>query len=227
MPAGGKRDVLRLALRELHRAAPAPTDIVPLPAGAPFGAVELNVEGCTLCLACVSACPTGALWRTPSGRCCASPRTPACNAGCARRPARRRSSRLKPQIDFRAATAARARAQGRRAVRLHPLQQAVRRQKHDRARLGQARRQALDVQGLGAAARRHQDVRGLPRGGDGGTGFRPLWCAAAAARAPPKTICASARKSSAAARVKAQAFRACLGCPRSEQWTGWSAFLLP
>ena len=26
----------------------------------------------------------------PSGRCCASPRTPACSAGCARRPARRR-----------------------------------------------------------------------------------------------------------------------------------------
>ncbi len=32
-----------------------------LPADAPFGAVELDVEGCTLCLACVSACPTGAL----------------------------------------------------------------------------------------------------------------------------------------------------------------------
>ena len=58
---GAKRDVLRLALRELHHTAPAPADVVPLPAGAPFGAIELNVEGCTLCLACVSACPTGAL----------------------------------------------------------------------------------------------------------------------------------------------------------------------
>src|SRR5206468_9515412 len=58
---GGKRDVMRLALRELQRAAPAPVDVIPLPAGAPFGAVEVNVEGCTLCLACVSACPTGAL----------------------------------------------------------------------------------------------------------------------------------------------------------------------
>ena len=63
LPVGGKRDVLRLALRELHRAAPAPVDVVALPAGAPFGAVEINVEGCTLCLACVSACPTGALLR--------------------------------------------------------------------------------------------------------------------------------------------------------------------
>jgi ferredoxin len=61
LPAGGKRDVLRFALRELHRAAPVPTDIVALPVGAPFGAVEIDVAGCTLCLSCVSACPTGAL----------------------------------------------------------------------------------------------------------------------------------------------------------------------
>src|SRR5439155_4352968 len=39
-PIGGKRDVLRLALRELHRASPAPVDVVALPAGAPFGFVE-------------------------------------------------------------------------------------------------------------------------------------------------------------------------------------------
>ncbi|MGH6797403.1 MAG: 4Fe-4S binding protein, partial [Roseiarcus sp.] len=64
-PAGGKRDVLRFALRELHRVAPVPTDIIALPAGAPFGAVEINVEGCTLCLSCVSACPTGALSDDP------------------------------------------------------------------------------------------------------------------------------------------------------------------
>jgi ferredoxin len=65
LPAGGKRDVLRFALRELHRVAPAPTDVIALPAGAPFGAVEINVEGCTLCLSCVSACPTGALSDDP------------------------------------------------------------------------------------------------------------------------------------------------------------------
>ena len=45
-------------------------------------------------------CPT-----IRSARCCASPRMPACSAGCARRRAPRRSSRLKPQLDFRAATA--------------------------------------------------------------------------------------------------------------------------
>src|ERR1700730_11288875 len=64
-PVGGKRDVLRFALRELHRVAPAPADVIPLPAGAPFGAVEIDVEGCTLCLSCVSVCPTGALSDDP------------------------------------------------------------------------------------------------------------------------------------------------------------------
>jgi ferredoxin len=62
---GKKRDVLRVALAELYRSAPLPTDIIALPAGAPFGAVEIDTEGCTLCLSCVSACPTSALRDDP------------------------------------------------------------------------------------------------------------------------------------------------------------------
>jgi ferredoxin len=65
LPLGGKRDVLRTALRELHRVAPAPAESVALPAGAPFGAIEIDAAGCTLCLSCVSACPTGALSDDP------------------------------------------------------------------------------------------------------------------------------------------------------------------
>jgi ferredoxin len=61
MPVGSKRDVLTLAMRELHRAAPTPVDVVAMPAGAPFGRVLVDSDGCTLCLACVSACPTSAL----------------------------------------------------------------------------------------------------------------------------------------------------------------------
>jgi ferredoxin len=61
-PMGGeKRGVVRFVLRELHRAAPAPINSVLLPQQAPFGAVKIDAAGCTLCLACVSACPTGAL----------------------------------------------------------------------------------------------------------------------------------------------------------------------
>lgn len=65
LPTGGKRDLLRFALAELQRVAPAPVDRIDLPAGAPFGAVEIDVVGCTLCLSCVSACPTGALSDDP------------------------------------------------------------------------------------------------------------------------------------------------------------------
>jgi ferredoxin len=58
---GGKRDVLKMALRELNRAAPAPVEVVALPAGAVFGGLDIDAAGCTLCLSCVAACPTGAL----------------------------------------------------------------------------------------------------------------------------------------------------------------------
>ena len=50
-----------LALRHLHEKAPAPVEMLPLAPGAPFGRVKVDTEGCTLCLACVSACPTSAL----------------------------------------------------------------------------------------------------------------------------------------------------------------------
>lgn len=63
-PMGGRRDLLRLALHELHRVAPATPDVIGLPAGAPLGAIEV-ADACTLCLACVSACPTGALSDDP------------------------------------------------------------------------------------------------------------------------------------------------------------------
>ncbi len=64
-PMGGKRQLLRLALDHLHAVAPRPREVLPLPAGSPFGTVVVDVEGCTLCLACVGACPAGALLDHP------------------------------------------------------------------------------------------------------------------------------------------------------------------
>lgn len=65
LPMGGKRSITMLALRHLHERAPAPVEVVPLPERSPFGAVRLDVAGCTLCLSCVGACPTGALVDNP------------------------------------------------------------------------------------------------------------------------------------------------------------------
>jgi ferredoxin len=61
LPVGGKRSRMLLALRHLYEAAPEPREVLPLPPGAPFGAIQVDTAGCTLCLACVGACPTGAL----------------------------------------------------------------------------------------------------------------------------------------------------------------------
>jgi len=61
-PFGEKRTTLRLALDHLHAQAPAPQPSAPLPAGAPFGAIQVNPETCTLCLSCVAVCPSKALY---------------------------------------------------------------------------------------------------------------------------------------------------------------------
>jgi ferredoxin len=56
-----KRRTLEFVLDHLARHAPARVESIPLPKGAPFGQVEVNRKTCTLCLACVGACPASAL----------------------------------------------------------------------------------------------------------------------------------------------------------------------
>jgi ferredoxin len=102
---GGKRDLLRLALRELHRAAPAPVDVVALPAGAPLGAIQIDTAGCTLCLACVSACPTGALGDDPDRPTLRFSEDACVQCGLCKATCPEGVISLRPQIDFRAATA--------------------------------------------------------------------------------------------------------------------------
>lgn len=61
LPLGGRREVTRTAAAAIN-----PSDApIPLPVGAPYGAVVLDTDACTLCLACVSLCPVGALGENP------------------------------------------------------------------------------------------------------------------------------------------------------------------
>jgi ferredoxin len=53
-----KRTTLDFALEHLARKE---EKIIPLPAGAPFGALTVNKQTCTLCKACIGACPESAL----------------------------------------------------------------------------------------------------------------------------------------------------------------------
>ncbi len=57
LPMGSRRQVARLAARALR---PGET-MLALPEGAPYGAVLVDTEACSLCLSCVSLCPSGAL----------------------------------------------------------------------------------------------------------------------------------------------------------------------
>lgn len=60
-----KRTTLDFAIdhlaREVPQAPAQPVEIIELPAGAPFGSVSVDQDACTLCLACVGACPESAL----------------------------------------------------------------------------------------------------------------------------------------------------------------------
>lgn len=60
-PMGTRRQVTRQAAKALH----PETESLPLPQGAPYGAVLVNTDACTLCLSCVSLCPSGALGDNP------------------------------------------------------------------------------------------------------------------------------------------------------------------
>ncbi|NJS35498.1 MAG: 4Fe-4S binding protein [Brachymonas sp.] len=63
-----KRSTLDLALDHLITNAPQtplPESIALPKAGAPFGNLQINKDACTLCLSCVSACPSSALQDNP------------------------------------------------------------------------------------------------------------------------------------------------------------------
>jgi ferredoxin len=56
-----KRTTLDFELDHLARQAPSPREMIPLSAGAPFGTLQVDKEACTLCKACIGACPEAAL----------------------------------------------------------------------------------------------------------------------------------------------------------------------
>ncbi|MGF1444988.1 MAG: 4Fe-4S binding protein [Pikeienuella sp.] len=64
LAAGGRRETVRLAAKALAGGT-TPADPLPLPEGAPYGAVLVDTGACTLCMSCASLCPTGALSDNP------------------------------------------------------------------------------------------------------------------------------------------------------------------
>ena len=56
-----KRTSIEFAVEHLARHAPRPVDEIALPAGSPYGEVRVDRDKCTMCMACVGACPASAL----------------------------------------------------------------------------------------------------------------------------------------------------------------------
>ena len=102
VPRGAKRGVLQTIFRELRLAAPTPTDVVPLAPGAPFGGVKLDVEGCTLCHACVTACPTGALSDNPDRAMLRFTESLCVQCGLCESTCPEKVITIEPRLDFRA-----------------------------------------------------------------------------------------------------------------------------
>jgi ferredoxin len=61
-----KRTTLELAVDHLASCVPTAPETIALPAGSPFGSVDVDRDKCTLCMSCVGACPASALQDNPA-----------------------------------------------------------------------------------------------------------------------------------------------------------------
>lgn len=101
--SGGKREIWQRALTAL---ADPPPPAFPLGTGAPFGAVQVDRDACTLCMACAAVCPLQALssagdlpqLRFAEDRCV---QCGICEQACPED-----AIRLQPQLDVRAQSGA-------------------------------------------------------------------------------------------------------------------------
>jgi len=99
-PADQKRTAVMMALRHLHDANADAPDVIPLPAGAPFGSLKVDTDGCTLCLSCVGACPANALKDNPDAPMLRFREEACVQCGLCRATCPEKVISLVPQLDF-------------------------------------------------------------------------------------------------------------------------------
>jgi ferredoxin len=102
-PEGDKPTRARAIVAALRAAAPIRADTIPLPPGAPFGAVAVAATGCTLCLDCAAVCPTGALRGDGDGTCLRFDEHACVQCGLCRSACPEHVLDLVPRFDFAAA----------------------------------------------------------------------------------------------------------------------------
>lgn len=97
LPLGNRRQIARLAGRALNPQAEAP---LALPDVAPYGAVVVDTQACTLCLSCVSLCPSGALIDNPDKPQLNFQEDACLQCGICRAACPERAITLQPQLDL-------------------------------------------------------------------------------------------------------------------------------
>lgn len=102
LPPEDKRGLLTTAMAEVNRTAPTPAKTLALPKGAPFGAVVLDTDACTLCMACVGACPAGALHDNADSPMLRFTESACVQCGICAATCPEQAITLAPQIDFAA-----------------------------------------------------------------------------------------------------------------------------
>lgn len=102
LPPEDKRGLLVTAFAEMNRAAPTPTTSLPLQKGAPFGAVIVDTDACTLCMACTGACPANALLDNPEAPMLRFTESACVQCGLCEQTCPENAITLAPQIDFEA-----------------------------------------------------------------------------------------------------------------------------
>jgi ferredoxin len=102
LPPTDKRGLLVMAFAQMNAAAPKPAQTLPLTSGAPFGAVLVDTDACTLCQACTGVCPTGALIDNPETPMLRFTESACVQCGLCAETCPEDAITLVPQIDFAA-----------------------------------------------------------------------------------------------------------------------------
>ena len=142
---GSKRDITRTMLGLLHADAPAPHDIIALPDNAPYGQIIVNTDTCTLCQACVGACPVNAIGDNPDKPQLSFTEAACVQCGLCRTTCPEGAITLRAALQFRSVGPVTEHPERRRAVCLHLVRQGFRHQKHHRENNRPTRRQARHV----------------------------------------------------------------------------------
>ena len=151
-----------LAIEHLAAHAPMPQSVIPLPAGSPYGAITINKDTCTMCLACVGSCPEAAILDNLEAPQVRFIETKCVQCGICAATCPEHAITLVPRLDLDAGGAAPRVLNEAAIVKCVTLRQAARHAEDDRDDARQARG-PFDVRRAGVA-RSPQDVRRLPGG---------------------------------------------------------------